>query len=64
MTICVEEKCSESPSYNFKGIPKKYCVNHKEDDMIHSTAFCQHSNLKYRCVECNGSGICKHGTLK
>ena len=26
--------------------------------------YCQHNNVKYTCVRCNGFGICKHGKQK
>ena len=40
---CAFENCKKKPGYNTKGLKvSKFCVNHKEADMIHiKTDFCK-----------------------
>lgn len=42
---CKENGCTKNPSYNYSGLVRKYCFNHKKDGMI---------NVRNRlCVDCN-----------
>jgi hypothetical protein len=44
----------------------KLCIecNEKNVKYIKDNCKCEHGKRKYRCVECNGSGICEHKKLK